>query len=399
MNTAASGHAEIVLPPAQIAADAPAPRRVVLITGLSGAGKASTLRVLEDLGYEAVDNPPLLLMEEMVLRGDRPAAICVDIRSRGFNPQAILSVLARLKRNAALRPELLFMSADETVLMRRFTETRRRHPLAPTSRVADGIAKEMQLTQALREAADLVLDTSDVPLPMLRRIIEQRFSGPAADDTGLSVSLVSFAYPAGLPREADLVFDARFLRNPHYDPILRNKTGLDPDVAAYVEADPDFFPFIDKVTDLLSLLLPRFVQEGKKYASVAIGCTGGRHRSVYIVELLAERLLTLRPGNKQGLDVEADARPDVIMGVMAEAPVKTEGVTTESVKTGGVEPESVKPEGVSTAGAPPNESGGGNRAGIWRVAITHRELMRAQSAVANNGPAARTGGKIQAQEA
>jgi UPF0042 nucleotide-binding protein len=352
LKTAVSGQADAVDAAADAAGAPPGPRRVVLITGLSGAGKASTLRVLEDLGYEAVDNPPLLLMEEMVLRGDRPAAICVDIRSRGFNPQAILSVLARLKRNAALRPELLFMSADETVLMRRFTETRRRHPLAPTSRVADGIAKEVQLTQGLREAADLVLDTSDVPLPMLRRIIEQRFSGPASDEVGLSVSLVSFAYPAGLPREADLVFDARFLRNPHYDPILRDKTGLDPDVAAYVEADPDFFPFVDKVTDLLTLLLPRFVQEGKKYASVAIGCTGGRHRSVYIVELLAERLL----GMQSGIKAAASAK----------------GGAAESHRA---------------------------RAGIWRVAVTHRELMRAPSAAANNGPAARTGGKIQAQEA
>jgi hypothetical protein len=190
---------------------------------------------------------------------------------------------------------------------------------------------------------------------------------------------VSFAYPAGLPREADLVFDARFLRNPHYDPILRDKTGLDPDVAAYVEADPDFFPFVDKVTDLLSLLLPRFVQEGKKYASVAIGCTGGRHRSVYIVELLAERLLALRPSPPQGLDAEANAGLDIVTGVAAEARLRTDGVKAE--------------------GAPPIDSAGGNRAGIWRVAITHRELMRAQSAVANNGPAARTGGKIQAQEA
>ncbi len=353
MNTAVSSQVDTITP-ASSAAVAPGPRRVVLITGLSGAGKASTLRVLEDLGYEAVDNPPLLLMEEMVLRGDRPAAICVDIRSRGFNPHAILSVLARLKRNAALRPELLFMSADETVLMRRFTETRRRHPLAPTSRVADGIAKEVQLTQGLREAADLVLDTSDVSLPMLRRIIEQRFSGPAAEETGLSVSLLSFAYPAGLPREADLVFDARFLRNPHYDPMLRDKTGLDADVAAYVEADPDFWPFVDKVTDLLTLLLPRFVQEGKKYACIAIGCTGGRHRSVHIVQLLAERLLALRP---------------------------------------------VGPQGVDTRAGEGEEEPGGSRAGIWRVAITHRELMRAQSAAANHGPAARTGGKIQAQEA
>ncbi len=272
------------------------------MTGLSGAGKASTLRVLEDLGYEAVDNPPLRLLEEMVLRGDRPAAVCVDTRSRGFDPDEVLATHARLKRNPALRVELVFVQADEASLLRRFTETRRRHPLAPTSRVSDGVVAEIQLTAVLRDAADLVLDTTDLALPVLRRMIEQRFSGNAAADVGMTVSLMSFAYPAGLPREAELVFDARFLRNPHYDPMLRPRTGLDPEVAAYVEADPDFVSFMDKITDLLALLLPRFVQEGKKYASVAIGCTGGRHRSVHIVQLLAERLRRMQPeADSQGL--------------------------------------------------------------------------------------------------
>ena len=296
--------------------EASAPRRVVVVTGLSGAGKASTLRVLEDLGYEAVDNPPLRLMEDMVLRGERPAAIGVDTRSRGFDPDEILATLARLKRNTGLRVELVFVQADESNLLRRFTETRRRHPLAPTSRVSDGVAAEIRLTAVLRDAADMVLDTTDLPLPMLRRTIEQRFSGNSAPDVGMTVSLMSFAYPAGLPRDAELVFDARFLRNPHYDPILRPRTGLDPAVAAYVEADPDFLPFMDKVTDLLALLLPRFVQEGKKYASVAIGCTGGRHRSVHIVQMLAERLRRMQP--------EADSE------------------------------------------------------GLWRVVVAHRELMRVQ---------------------
>ena len=272
------------------------PRRVVLVTGLSGAGKASILRILEDVGYEAVDNPPLRLMEDLMVRGERPAAIGVDTRSRGFDPQAILAVLARLKRNPALRPELIFAFADEASLLRRYTETRRRHPLAPTSRVSDGVTAEIAMTAPLREAADLLLDTTDLPLPMLRRMIEQRFSGTEQTETGMTVSLISFAYPLGLPREAELVFDARFLRNPHYDPILRPKTGLDPQVAAYVEADPDFAPFVEKLTDLLTLLLPRFVQEGKKYASIAVGCTGGKHRSVRVVQLLAERLRALQPG-------------------------------------------------------------------------------------------------------
>ncbi len=278
-------------------------RRAVLVTGLSGGGKASILRVLEDLGYEAVDNPPLHLMEDMVLRAERPIAIGVDVRSRGFDTKALLAVVSRLKLNPALRPELVFAWADETSLLRRFTETRRRHPLAAEGRLADGVAAEVALTADLRTAADLLLDTSDLPLPMLRRMIEQRFGNGASGEAGMTCSLISFAFPAGLPREADLVFDTRFLRNPHYDPILRPGTGLDADVAAYVEADPDFGPFVAKVTDLLTLLLPRFVQEGKKYVAIGVGCTGGRHRSVHVVQTLACRLTGLRqtlpPGSRE----------------------------------------------------------------------------------------------------
>jgi UPF0042 nucleotide-binding protein len=263
------------------------PRRVVLVTGLSGAGRSSILRVLEDMGYEAVDNPPLTLTEELVSRGERPVAIGLDARSRGFDAAAVLSTLERLRLNQALRPELVFAYADEDALLRRYTETRRRHPLAPGRPVLDGITQEIAMTAPLREVADLVIDTSDTALPALRRLVESRFacSGP-----GLTVSLMSFAYPHGLPREADLVFDARFLRNPHYDPYLRPKTGMDPEVAAYVEADPDFQAFFDQIETMLRLLLPRFVQEGKKYVTIAIGCTGGRHRSVRIVEKLADRL-------------------------------------------------------------------------------------------------------------
>jgi UPF0042 nucleotide-binding protein len=301
--------------PPQAAAAEPA-RRVVLVTGLSGAGRASILHVLEDLGYEAVDNPPLPLMEELVTRGDRAMAVGIDTRSRGFDVAAVHHTLARLKLNPALRPELVFATADENVLIRRYTETRRRHPSALTGRVIDGIAAETALLAPLREAADLVLDTSELPLPTLRGLIEARFGGPAAAFPGMTISLVSFAYPRGLPRDADLIFDARFLRNPHYDPILRPGTGLDAAVAAFVEADPAFEPFLAKVTDLLSLLLPRFVEEGKKYVGIAVGCTGGRHRSVHVTQRLASNLASSR----------AELRP---------------------------------------AGAPP-----------WRVTVNHRELTR-----------------------
>jgi UPF0042 nucleotide-binding protein len=263
-------------------------RRVVLVTGLSGGGKASALRLLEDLGYEAVDNPPLSMIPEMVGRSETDLAIGVDARSRGFDAAVLLATLARLRGDPGLRAELVYIWADESTLLRRYTETRRRHPMAPQGRVTDGIAHEQSLTAPLREAADLAVDTSDLPLPLLRQLIEGHFSAASAPDApALVISLISFAYPQGLPREADLVFDARFLRNPHYDPLLQPHTGLDADVGAYVAADPDFAPFFQQLTGMIELLLPRFVQEGKKYASIAIGCTGGRHRSVYLVERLA----------------------------------------------------------------------------------------------------------------
>ena len=266
-------------------------RRIVLVTGLSGGGKASVLRALEDIGYDAVDNPPLGMIEDMVTRGDRKLAIGVDARTRGFDSGLVLAALGRLRSNPALRPELVYACADETTLLRRYTESRRRHPLAPQGRVADGIAAEQASTADLLAAADLVIDTSELPLAGLRQLVERNFgAGSDSDGSRLVVSLVSFAYPRGLPRDADLVFDARFLRNPHYDAILQPRTGLDPAVGAYVAEDPDFRVFFTKLAELVEMLLPRFIQEGKKYATIAIGCTGGRHRSVYLIERLAERL-------------------------------------------------------------------------------------------------------------
>ena len=265
--------------------------RVVLVTGLSGGGKASVLRALEDVGYEAVDNPPLTMLEEMVSRSERRLAIGVDARTRGFDAGLVLNALGRLRANPGLRTELVYAWADENTLQQRYTESRRRHPLAQDGRVADGIAAEQAVTAPLREGADLFIDTSELPIAALRRLIERHF-GPDSGDAEhrLVVSLVSFAYPRGLPREADLVFDARFLRNPHYDPILQPRTGLDPEVGAYIEADPDYQIFFATVTGLVEMLLPRFVQEGKKYATITFGCTGGRHRSVYLVEALAAHL-------------------------------------------------------------------------------------------------------------
>jgi len=187
-------------------------------------------------------------------------------------------------------------------LLRRFTETRRRHPLVPQGLIADGIAAEQVQTAALRYYADLVIDTSDLPIAVLRRRIEQRFGAAAGGEpAALVVSLISFGYPRGLPPEADLVFDARFLRNPHYDPMLRSKTGIDPAVAAYVESDPDFAVYFTRLAELAELILPRFVQEGKKYVTITIGCTGGRHRSVHLVEKLAKHLISCASAKQEAM--------------------------------------------------------------------------------------------------
>jgi UPF0042 nucleotide-binding protein len=276
----------------------PEMRRVAVVTGLAGAGRASILRALEDIGYEAVDNPPLDLIDGLVTsitQGGAPlVALGVDARSRSFTPERVLELRDRLRSIPDMRVDLVFAWATETVLLRRFTETRRRHPLAPRGRVSDGIAAEVALIAPLHERADWVIDTSDLPLALLRQQIDAQFGpGAGAPEGGrqsLSISLISFAFPAGLPREAELVFDTRFLRNPFYDPALRPRTGLDPEVAAHVAADPDYPAFMARLGEMLDLVLPRFVQEGKKYATIAIGCTGGRHRSVTVAEHLASHL-------------------------------------------------------------------------------------------------------------
>ncbi len=273
----------------------------MLVTGLSGAGKSSILRVLEDLGHETVDNPPLAILESLVAEATAPIAAGVDIRSRGFDPDMALATIARLRARPGLNLIVLYATADEPVLLRRYTETRRRHPLAPgaapggavgdagaASRVQDGVAREVALLAPLREVADLVVDTSDLPLPELRRLVEARFrvlGGP-----GLNILVQSFAYPKGLPREADLAFDLRFLRNPHYVDALRPQTGQDPAVSAFIQADAAYPGFWAGLIGFLEPLLPRYVAEGKKYLTIALGCSGGRHRSVHVAERLAAHL-------------------------------------------------------------------------------------------------------------
>ncbi|HFA60339.1 MAG TPA: RNase adapter RapZ [Rhodospirillales bacterium] len=263
--------------------------RTVIVTGMAGAGRSSALKILEDLGFEAVDNLPLPLLPRL-LQGEEEAqdlALGIDTRSRRFAPDLLLArIAARAAEGEA--PVLLFLDADDETLLRRFTETRRRHPLAQDRPVADGIARERRLLAPLRAAADLVVDTSRLALPELRRLLESRFG--VGHGPGLVVTVMSFAYRNGLPREADLVFDVRFLRNPHYEEALRPLTGRDPEVGGFIAADEAFAPFETGLLGLLRQLLPRYRREGKSYLTIALGCTGGRHRSVFVAERVARRL-------------------------------------------------------------------------------------------------------------
>lgn len=296
-------------------ARAPAPTRavqtrVVIVTGMSGAGRSSALKTLEDLGYEAVDNLPISLLSRIVrlpapgkgdAAGDRvgpPAlpralAIGVDIRTRDFGVEPFLDEMHQLIGRRDLGVELLFLDSADDTLLRRYTETRRRHPLAVDRPVHDGIAHERRLLERVRAQADRVIDTSDLSAADLRRLLEGAYR--LSSKTQLAVCVTSFSYRQGVPREADLVFDVRFLRNPHYVPALKPHTGLDSKVGAYVASDPGFDEFYAALTHLLEVLLPRYEQEGKSYLTIAVGCTGGRHRSVYVAERLAQWLRVRGP--------------------------------------------------------------------------------------------------------
>lgn len=261
--------------------------RLVLVTGMSGAGRSSALKVLEDEGWEAIDNLPLSLLDAVVgeVGLQRPIALGVDIRTRDFAVGPVLGQLDALARDPRFASTLLFVDCEDEVLGRRYTETRRRHPLAEGRPVADGIAAERRLVAPLRERADLMIDTSSLtPADFRAQLLGH--VGLAAGG-GMSVFVTSFSFRQGLPREADLVFDVRFLANPHYDPALRPLSGRDEAVAAYVSRDPGFEPFFAQLTAMLAPLLPRYEREGKSYLTIAIGCTGGRHRSVFTAERLA----------------------------------------------------------------------------------------------------------------
>jgi RNase adapter protein RapZ len=266
--------------------------QIVLVTGMSGAGRTTALKALEDLGFEAVDNLPVTLLGSLVRPGDQldhDLAIGIDCRTRAFSPSDLLKQIAA--QRSGPDPQLLFLDCEDEILRRRFNETRRRHPLALDRPVTDGIAHERRLMAELREHAELVIDTSQLSTGDLRRLIAGYFS--RTQERRLTLSVLSFAYRGGVPREADIVFDVRFLANPHYVDELRPLHGRDPAVRAYVEADPAYRVLLERLEALLFPLLPSYQREGRSYLTIAFGCTGGRHRSLVVAEAFAGRLREL----------------------------------------------------------------------------------------------------------
>mgnify|MGYP003116485792 FL=1 len=274
------------------AAEPVAQQRLVLITGPSGAGRSTAIRALEDLGWEVIDNLPLSLVPRL-LDGPphgKPLALGLDVRNRDFSTDALLDLVERRHSGAHpdLRVELLYLDCAPDVLQRRFSETRRRHPLAPAESPTEGIAREIDLLAPVKLRADLLIDTSELTVHDLRADMDRWFGSPTADN--LAVSLHSFSYKRGLPRGLDMVFDVRFLRNPYWDDSLRGLDGRDAPVQAYVAQDTRYEPFFDSVAGLTRLLLPAYVAEGKAHLSIGFGCTGGQHRSVTVTEALAKTL-------------------------------------------------------------------------------------------------------------
>lgn len=265
-------------------------RRIVFVTGPSGAGRSSALNVLEDAGFEAVDNLPLRLLNALINEGaqNRPLALGIDPRNRHFSTTAVTDMLGQLSGMPGLAPELLYLDCSTDVLLRRFSETRRRHPLAPDDRPSEGIVRELEMLGPLRARADVLIDTSELNVHQLREEVENWFAPDGQHK--LAVSVQSFSYKRGLPRSVDMVFDCRFLKNPYWESALRGLNGKDADVARYVRSDPRYSEFSQRVFDLSLLLLPAYRDEGKSHLSIAFGCTGGQHRSVALAEEHALRL-------------------------------------------------------------------------------------------------------------
>lgn len=275
----------------------PTAGRILLVTGMSGAGKTTVLKALEDMDYEAVDSLPLGLLQLLLATpagslgrkgDDRPLAFGMDSRTRAFDAEEIVQTIKRHRDAGDLVVRVLFLDCAGDELIRRFSETRRRHPLALDRAAADGIARERELLAPLRRWADIVIDTTDFSTNDLRRVIREKFG--RGDQDHLTLTITSFGFARGIPRDADLVFDLRFLSNPHWQPGLRALTGLDAEVGDYIRQDADYAAAFAKIADLLETLLPRYRHEGKAYLTIAFGCTGGKHRSVFVAEQMARQL-------------------------------------------------------------------------------------------------------------
>lgn len=265
---------------------------LLIVTGISGAGRSSTLKILEDLGFETVDNLPLFLLPRLVTSetqpplGKKSLAIGLDTRSRTFDIQLFLQMLQELPHRLGQKIFILYLDCDEDVLRQRYQETRRRHPLGETYQLTDAIHQEQTLMEPLRQQADLVLDTSTLKMNELRRVLRGHFDKRVP----LSVTLTSFAYRYGLPREADMIFDMRLLHNPYYVDGLKESSGLDPAVGAYIRQDPQWEELIVTLQTLMTLMIDHSLRDDRSYLTLAFGCTGGRHRSVYTTQVLGEWL-------------------------------------------------------------------------------------------------------------
>ncbi len=265
-------------------------QKMVIVTGPSGAGRSTAIAALADMGYEVIDNMPLRLIPRL-LSGQplaQPLALGVDARTRDFSPAHVLAMIEDLGARGTVSVELLYLDCQPEVLLRRFSETRRRHPLAPSGSPEDGIREELALMVPLRTRADILVDTSGLSPHQLRQELSSRLK--REDGAGLAVSVQSFSFKRGAPRGLDMVFDVRFLRNPHWDTELRPLTGLEPEVAAYIGEDPMLARFEEQLFGMAQELLPAFEREGKSYLAIGIGCTGGQHRSVLVAEKLGKVL-------------------------------------------------------------------------------------------------------------
>ncbi|TBN53058.1 RNase adapter RapZ [Paracoccus sediminis] len=262
-------------------------QRLVLVTGPSGAGRSTAINVLEDLGFEAIDNLPLSLIPRLLDGPSRPEplALGLDVRNRDFSASNVIELIDRLTRDPRYAPEILFLDCASDVLERRYNETRRRHPLSPDSAPAAGVMAEVDLLSPIRARADVLVDTSELSPHDLKAELTRWFD--TRPNRRLSVSLHSFSYKRGVPRGIDMMFDCRFLTNPHWEPDLRSLTGRDSRVQDHVASDSRFDRFLQGVCDMILFLLPAYVEEGKSHLAVGFGCTGGQHRSVTMVEKVA----------------------------------------------------------------------------------------------------------------